>query len=73
MAFVSYFSTADADASNLPTVKHTPRSRIRYVIVVAPIDSLKTLTTYGCLYFATHFHFILALSASDIPVFGATK
>ena len=46
---------------------------MRYVIVVAPTDFFKTLTTRRCFFFSTLFLVVLALSASGIAVSGATE
>ena len=66
------FLTAGADANNLPTVKFTQRSKIRFVIVIAPKDSFKILTTLGCLFLSILF-LAVAVSASSIVVPRATE
>ena len=72
MAFVSSFSTADADPNNSPTVKFTLRFKIRFVMVVAPTDFFKTLTTRGCFFLSTLF-FAVAVSASNMAVSKAAE
>lgn len=72
MAFISCFSTVGADASNLPTIRLTPRFQIRFVMVVASIDFFKTLTTCGCLFFSILF-FIVSISTLDIAISNAIK
>lgn len=42
------------------------------MIVIAPINSFKTLTTYECLFFLTFF-FIIAIFASSITISSAIK
>ena len=64
---MSFFSTAGADANNSPTVKFTTRSKIRFVIVVAPTDSFNRLTTQGC-FFLSKLYFAVAVSASSMAV-----
>lgn len=49
MAFVSYFSIANAEANSFLIVKLNSRSKICFIIVIAPTNSFKTLTTQGCL------------------------
>ena len=72
IVFVSCFSIADANASNSLILRLTPRSKIRFVMVVAFIDSFKILTTYGCLFFLTLF-FAIPIFALGIDVFGITE
>ena len=69
---MSYFSTANANASYLPTVKFTPRFKIHFVIVVAPTNFFKTLTTQECLLFSTLF-LLIAVFASGIAILGAVE
>lgn len=55
------------EANSSPTVKLTPRSKVCIVIVVVPIDFLKTLTIPKCFFF-TIFFFIVLISISGITV-----
>lgn len=63
---------AGADASNILTIRLTPRSKIYLVMVVAPTDSFKTLITQGYFFLSTLFFFMAGL-ASCIAVLGAVK
>lgn len=65
ISFVSCFSIAATEVSYSPTVKFTPRSRIRLVIIIALIDFFNTLTSWGCFFLSNIFLGSLA-SASDI-------
>ena len=69
---MSYFSTIDADASNSPSIRLTPRFKTCFVIVVALTDSFKTLTTCRYLFFLTLF-FGIAIFASGIAVSNVIK
>lgn len=70
---MSCISIDGIDASNSSTIWLIPRSRIHFVMVVAPIDSFKILTTYGCFFCSTFFLVILELSISGIIVSGVIE
>lgn len=72
IVFVSYFSIAGANANNLPIVRFIPRSKIRFVMVVTPIDSFKILPTRRCFFFSIFF-FAIAIFASNIGILGAVE
>ena len=72
MAFVSCFSTANTDVNHSPIVKFTPRSKICFVMVLAPTNSFKTVTTRWCFFFSKLF-LAVAVSASSMAVSGAAK
>lgn len=64
---MSYFLTAGTDASNSLTIRLISRSKIRFIMMVAPIDSCKTLTTWGKFFLLTLF-FPMAILASYIII-----
>lgn len=72
ITFVSCFSIAGVDANNLPIVKFTLRSKILFVIVLAPTNSFKTLTTWRCYFFSKLF-FAIVIFASSITVVGTVE
>lgn len=67
IVFVNYFSTAGAEASNSPTVKFTPRSKIRLIIIVALTNSFNILITHEYFFLSIVF-FGPPVSASSIVV-----
>ncbi len=72
MAFVSCFSTAGADANNSPTVRITVRSKICFVMAIAPTDSFKTLISQEFFFLSTLFS-LVAVSVSSIAVSGEAE
>lgn len=72
MAFMSCFSTASTNASNLPTIRLISRSKISFVIVVAFIDSFKILITWRCL-FLSIFFLLITIFVSGIVILEVVK
>lgn len=72
MAFVSCFSTAKADASNLTTVRLTSMTKIYFVIVVDLTNLFKILITRRCLFLSIYF-LLIAVFAFGIAVSGAIE
>lgn len=65
-------STAGIDANSLPILNLTLRSKIWFVMVVAPTNFFETLTTCRYLFFSILF-FTIKISASGRTISGATE